>query len=280
MDYDRESDAYSLPSEHAASLTRAAGPGNLGSFGQFLAMMGQVEDELVEVFKSGGGVPYSSYGSFHDLMAENSAQRFDFNLIGEQIPMVEGIEERLDAGIEVADLGCGSGHAVNLMAQAWPNSTFTGIDFSEHALATARAEAEAMGLTNATFEAQDVAKLEGADQYDFLTTFDAVHDQADPAAMLANAARLLRSGGTYLCADITGHTNVAENLDHPLASFMYAISLSHCMTVSLALDGEGLGAMWGEEKAMEMFADAGFTNVDVARVEGDVLNNYYIATKD
>jgi 2-polyprenyl-3-methyl-5-hydroxy-6-metoxy-1,4-benzoquinol methylase len=280
VEYNREDETYVLPPEHAAAVTRAAGPGNLAEFCQAFSMLGKVEDELVEVFKNGGGVPYSSFGNFHELMAENSAGRFDHNLIEEQIPLVPGVKVRLETGIEVADLGCGSGHAINLMAGAWPNSSFTGFDFSEGGIAAARAEAAASGLQNASFEIEDVAKLEGAQRYDLITTFDAVHDQADPAAMLANAARLLRPGGTYLCADVAAHTNVADNLDNPFAGFIYNISLFHCMTVSLAQGGAGLGAMWGEEKALEMFAEAGFTNVDIARVDGDPLNNYYVATKD
>ena len=270
---------YSLPPEHAAAVTRAAGPGNLASFGTFLPLMGNVEDELVEAIKNGGGVPYSSYGAFHSLMAENSAARFDHNLVDTQIPLIPGIGARLEAGIDVADLGCGSGHAINLMAKQWPNSRFTGFDFSEEGIAAGRAEAAQMGLSNATFVEQDVAKMDGSQQFDLITTFDAVHDQADPAGMLAGASRLLRSGGTYLCADIAASSDVADNVDHPLGPMMYTISMFHCVTVSLALDGVGLGAMWGEQKAPEMLGEAGFTNIDVAQVEGDIINNFYIATK-
>jgi ubiquinone/menaquinone biosynthesis C-methylase UbiE len=280
VEYDREGDRYFLPPEHAASLTRAAGTGNLAALGRFVGMMGQVEDELLEPFKNGGGVPYSSYDTFHHLMAELSTRRFDNNLVDVQIPLVPGIEQHLDAGIDVADLGCGSGHAINLMAQAWPNSRFTGIDFSADAIALARVEAATMGLENATFETQDVATLQGAEEYDLITVFDTVHDQADPTAMLENAARLLKRGGAFLCADTASHTNVADNLDDPRAPLGYTVSLFHCMTVSLALGGVGLGSMWGQEKALEMFADAGFRVLDISQVDGDRINNFYVATKD
>ena len=279
VDYDRDAQTYSLPPEHAVAITRAAGPGNLAQFGNFVPLVGNVEDELLDAFKNGGGVPYSSYTTFHAIMAENSAARFDHNLLDTQIPLVPGVEARLEAGIDVADLGCGSGHAINLMAKQWPNSCFTGYDFSEEGLAAGRAEAAEMGLSNATFVEQDVAKMDGAEQFDLITTFDAVHGQADPAGMLAGAARLLRSGGTYLCADVAASSDVAENVDHPLGPMFYTMSLFHCMTVSLALDGVGLGNMWGEQKAKEMLAEAGFTNVDIARVEGDIFNNFYISTK-
>ncbi|MEE8336825.1 MAG: methyltransferase domain-containing protein [Dehalococcoidia bacterium] len=279
VEYDRDSQAYSLPPEHAMSLTRAAGPGNLASMGQFIPMLGNVEDELVDAFANGGGVPYSSYGSFHTLMAGNSAERFDHNLVDVQIPLVPGIAERLEAGIDVADLGCGSGHAINLMAQQWPNSRFTGFDFSEEGIAAAIAEAAELGLENASFEVQDIPKMSGADQFDLITTFDAVHDQADPAGFLSVASSLLRSGGDYLCADIAASSDVADNIEHPIGPLGYAMSLFHCMTVSLALDGVGLGSMWGEQKALEMLGEAGFASVDVRRVEGDILNNFYICSK-
>ena len=277
--YDREATAYSLPPEHAASLTRAAGPGNAAAMATMCPMLGNVERELIEAFKNGGGVPYASFEGFAASMAEMSAMRFDHNLVDAQIPLVPGIVEQLEAGIDVADMGCGSGHAINVMAKHWPNSRFSGYDFSEEAIERGRAEARDWGLENASFEVRDVSKLDGSAQFDLITTFDAVHDQADPAGMLASVSRLLRPGGAYLCADVAAASDVADNLEHPLGPGIYTISLFHCMTVSLAQGGAGLGAVWGEQKALERLGDAGFANVDVQQVEGDIFNNYYIATK-
>ena len=212
-------------------------------------------------------------------MAEDSAARLDHNLVSTQIPLVSGMLSKLEEGIDVADMGCGSGHAINVMAKQWPNSRFSSFDFSEQAIGRGRAEAESWGLKNASFEVQDVLRLPGSERFDLITTFDAVHDQADPAGMLASIARELRPGGTYLCADIAAATEVGDNMGHPIGTFGYTISLVHCMSVSLAQGAEGLGTMWGEQKALEMLAAAGFTNVEVERVDGDILNNYYIATK-
>jgi SAM-dependent methyltransferase len=192
---------------------------------------------------------------------------------------VAGLGERLQAGIDVADIGCGRGHAINLMAQAFPNSQFKGYDFSEEGIAAGRAEAERMGLSNARFELKDVATLDMSDQYDFVTAFDAIHDQARPAKVLQGIADALRPNGTFLMVDIAASSKVGENLDHMLGPFMYTISCMHCMTVSLALDGEGLGAMWGEQRARQMLADAGFSHVVVKQIESDLFNNYYIASK-
>ena len=220
-----------------------------------------------------------SFPDFAEMMAETSARNYDHSLVGITVPLVSGILERLEAGIDVADMGCGSGHTINVMAKQWPHSRFSGFDFSEEAIANGRAEAASWGLTNASFEVQDVSKLPSSERFDLITTFDAVHDQANPAGMLAGVARELRPGGTYLCADIGPATEVGDNMDHPLGTFGYTISLFHCMSVSLAQGGAGLGTMWGEEQALEMLAEAGFTSVEVERVEGDILNNYYIATK-
>src|SRR6185369_1396518 len=129
-------------------------------------------------------------------------------------------------------------------------------------------------LRNVRSELQDAAKLDAKSAYDVITAFDTIHDQADPAGVLARIRNALRPGGTFLCVDIAASSNLADNLEHPLATALYSVSTMHCMTVSLAQGGAGLGAMWGQEKALEMLSAAGFANVDVKRVDGDVLNNY------
>src|SRR6185437_671724 len=126
---------------------------------------------------------YSEYPRFHKLMAEQSGEVFDAALVDVVLPMAEGLPDRLRAGVDVADIGCGSGHAINVMAQAFPASRFTGIDFSDQGLATARGEAERLGLTNVSFVAEDVTALGRTDAFDVITAFDAIHDQAHPAAV-------------------------------------------------------------------------------------------------
>jgi SAM-dependent methyltransferase len=279
VDYEPGQGAFVLPPEHAAMLTRAAGANNFASFAQFLPMVASVQDELIDKFRNGGGVPYSSYPNFHEAMAEVSGQVFDATLVDIALPLIPGAVERLNAGISVADMGCGSGHAINVMAKAFPNSTFVGMDFAESALTAGRTEAAAWGLGNATFRVQDAAKLTGEETFDLITTFDAVHDQADPQGMVDGIHRALKPGGYWLCVDIQASSHIGENLNHPLGPFMYGVSCSHCMTVSLAYDGDGLGAMWGVQKAREVFAKAGFTDVAVHNVPGDPTNNYYVCHK-
>jgi SAM-dependent methyltransferase len=279
IDYDPANDAYALPAEHAAWLTRAAGVNNLAVQAQVVPLLAQIEQPLIECFRRGGGVPYAAYPRFQQLMAEDSGAVHDAALIDAILPLATGFPDRLRSGIDVADIGCGRGHAINLMAQAFPNSRFVGYDFSEEGVCAGREEAQRLGLANARFEARDVTDLGAPDQFDLVTAFDAIHDQAQPAQVLAGIAAALRPGGAFLMVDIGASSRVHENMEFPLAPLMYTISCMHCMTVSLALDGAGLGAMWGEQKAQEMLAEAGFTQVEVKRIEDDRFNSYYVATK-
>jgi len=277
--HDPVAGTYWLPAEHASSLTRSAGPGNLASITQYFALMGNVEDGVVRSFEKGGGVPYSEYPKFQELMREESAAVFDATLTDVTLPLVPGLVERLKSGIDVLDVGCGAGHAINLMARAYPNSRFTGFDFSEEGVSRGRTEADSWGLSNSRFEVKDVATLEGSPQFDFITAFDTIHDQAQPRRVLRGIYDALRPGGAFLCVDVAAASDHAGNMEHPLGPMLYTISTMHCMTVSLALGGEGLGTCWGEQKALELLAEAGFTNVAVKRVEGDIMNSYYIAMK-
>lgn len=279
VDHNPDEQTFSLPPDHAAWLTRAAGPANMALQAQYVGLLALVEDQIVDCFRNGGGVPYSAYPKFQAVMAEDSGAVHDAALIEVILPLVPGLTDRLERGINVADIGCGSGHAVNLMAERYPASRFVGVDITDTGLAAGATEAKRKGLANAHFLNKDAATLDGSEQYDFITTFDAVHDQVRPDLVLSGIAKSLRSGGRYLCVDMAASSDIAGNIDHPLGPFMYTVSCMHCMTVSLAAGGMGLGAMWGEQKALQMLADAGFTSVEVKHVDGDIFNNYYLATK-
>ena len=279
VDYDAGTATYSLPAHRAGMLTRAAGPDNLALVALFIPQLGEVEQKIIGCFREGGGLPYSEFPRFHTLMAEQSGVVFDKALVDVVLPLVDFLPERLRAGADVADFGCGSGHAINVMAQAFPASRFTGIDFSDEAIAAGVREAARLGLTNAAFESHNLAQLDKHEAYDVITVFDAIHDQAQPARVLENIYRALRPGGVFLMADIKASSRLEENVDVPMSTYLYTVSLMHCMTVSLALDGAGLGAAWGTQLATSMLGDAGFDDVRVAEVESDPINSYYIARK-
>jgi 2-polyprenyl-3-methyl-5-hydroxy-6-metoxy-1,4-benzoquinol methylase len=279
VEHDPEGETYRLPPEHAAWLTRAAAPDNVAVSAQFIPVLASVEDRIVESFEKGGGVPYSAFKRFHEVMAEDSGQTVVAALTDSILPLVPGLTKRLEEGIDVMDVGCGSGRALNLLARKFPNSRFIGYDFSDEAVARARAEAAEHATSNVRFEVRDAAALAEEERYDLITTFDAIHDQAKPAAVLRGIAEALKDDGIYLMQDIAGSSHLYNNMDHPLGPFMYAVSTMHCMTVSLAQGGAGLGTMWGEEKAREMLEEAGFGEVEVKQLPHDFQNSYYIAKK-
>lgn len=280
VDYDATTLTYRLPPEHAEWLTREATPNNLAGVMQFMSMFGKIEDHVLECFQNGGGVTYETFDRFHEVMAEESFQTVVSALDDHILPLVGGLVENLSCGIDVADVGCGRGLALMQMAERFPNSRFTGYDFSQEAIEWAHAEAGRRGLENTYFEVRDAARLEEEQKFDVIFTFDAIHDQIDPHAMLKEIHRALNADGFLFAQDIRSSSHVEKNLDHPVAPFLYTISTMHCMTVSLAHDGCGLGTCWGEELALKMFEEAGFADVAVHTLDHDIMNNYYVCRKN
>jgi SAM-dependent methyltransferase len=282
VEVDPDSTCYTLPAEYAASLTRAAGADNFAVFTQYIALMGGVEDEIVTCFITGGGVPYEKFPRFHAVMAEDSGQSVLSSLQSHILPLVPGLTDRLSGGICMLDVGCGSGKIINLLAELYPNSRFTGMDLSPEAIFAARCESSQKGLRNVEFIIRDLSNFDETadfDAYDLVTTFDAIHDQARPLNVLKGIHRTLRPAGVYLMQDIRGSSYVYQNQDHPLGTFLYSVSLMHCMTVSLAQGGEGLGAMWGEEMTHEYLQKAGFQSIETNRLTHDIQNNWYVVRK-
>ena len=282
VEVDPSAGTYRLPAEHAAYLTRSAAADNMAVFTQYIAVLGGVEDEIVDCFFRGGGVPYERFPRFHAVMAEDSGQSVLSSLESHVLPLVPGLTGRLAEGIRVLDVGCGSGRIMNRMAELYPGSRFTGIDLSPDAIGKARDEAARKGLRNVEFVVRDLTGFDATatpGEYDLVTTFDAVHDQARPLDVLKGIHRALKDDGWYLMQDIRGSSRVHENIGHPIGTFLYAISTMHCMTVSLAQGGEGLGAMWGEETTRDYLRKAGFRHVQTHRLAHDIQNNWYVVRK-
>ncbi|MFQ5508274.1 MAG: class I SAM-dependent methyltransferase [Leptospirillia bacterium] len=277
--HDPETGTYTLPVEHATLLTRDTSAPNLAVFSQWVPLLGQVEEEITTCFREGGGVSYAAYPNFHKVMAEVSSMTVVQALEPFILPLIPGLTERLENGIDVLDVGCGAGQALNQLARLYPNSRFVGYDFSREAADTANTQAADAGLANVTFEVRDVASIDDVERFDLITAFDAIHDQARPDRVLEGIARALKPGGVFLMQDIKAHSHVNGNLEHPIGTFLYTVSCMHCMTVSLSNDGMGLGAVWGQELAETMLADAGFRDVSINELEHDITNYYYVARK-
>ena len=282
VEVDPETLQFSLPAEHAAYLTRAAAADNLAVFAQYIPVLGDVEDDIVECFRKGGGVPYSRFSRFHEVMAEDSGQSVLSSLESHIIPLVPGLADRLSRGIRMLDVGCGRGRILNRLASLYPASQFVGVDLSQEAIAFATQEASDTGRANVEFRAADLSDFDQAaeeDSFDFITTFDAIHDQGKPLNVLKGIQRALKPDGVYLMQDISGTSHVHKDIEHPIGPLLYTVSCMHCMTVSLAQGGEGLGAMWGEEKTREYLGKAGFRSITKHRLAHDIQNNWYVVTK-
>lgn len=279
FEYQPEGAVYTLPEAHATCLTGSS-PYNLAPRALALSRLGKVMPKVIDTFRHGGGIPYPDYmPDFTELMDALGRNRYDNLLVKVYLGLAPGLPERLSDGIRVADLGCGSGHVANLMAEAFPRSTFTGYDMSENGLAAATAESRTMGLGNVHFELMDLVELPDDPKFDLITAFDVIHDQADPASVLDRVNRALAADGTFFMFDIRASSRLEENIENRLAPYMYSISVLHCMQVSLAYGGAGLGTCWGEQLARRMLADAGFSSVQTQEPPLDPTNLLYICTR-
>lgn len=277
---------YLLPESHADLLTRRAGNGNLGVYAQEIPLLTLCAmEKVVEGFRTGEGVPYADYPRFQAFMTELANAKHRQVLIDRFLPLVDGgrIKARLQQGIRVCDLGCGEGVALHLMAAAFPASRFTGIDMDPEVIRFARTAAREAGLDNVDFLVRDAAALGSGDgfegAFDYITAFDAIHDQREPLEALKSVRRMMAPGGCFSMIDIDAGSAHQDNMAHPMGPFLYTVSLMHCMPVGLVDNGAGLGMMWGREKAVALLSRAGFEAVEVVEMAHDPFNIHYFCRK-
>lgn len=273
--YDADSERFTFPEEHAAILADENSPSFLGGFFQTAPAMLTVAPRVADAFAQGGGVPFSDYGG--DLVAgidrSNRAQ-FQYHLVKRWLPTIPEVSARLETGARVADVGCGSGYPSILMAQAFPRSRFYGFDVSEESLERARADARNKGVAERVeFQRVSATALPETPKFDFITSFDAIHDMVDPRGAVRAIRRALADDGTYMMMEVKGGETLTENLN-PLGALMYSMSTLHCLTVSLAHGGEGIGTLMGERKARELAEEAGFTRFRRLPIE-HAMNVFY-----
>ena len=273
--YDPTAGTYELPASHAAVLT-GDGSSNIAPMSGGLALLAGHVPAVTRTLLDGGGIPYAAYRpAFTTCMDQIMRRIYDDTLLDGYLARVPGLTELLTDGARVADIGCGTGHTTNLAARAFPASTFVGIDLAVDALDLARAEAAEWGLTNVTFEVADVAELSGT--YDVVLAFDCIHDQARPAEVLAAVRRALSPDGVFAAVDIGASSHLEENVANPLAPYLYTTSLFHCMQVSLAEGGAGLGVCWGRQTAIRMLENAGFVEVTIIETpDEDPMNAIFV----
>jgi SAM-dependent methyltransferase len=277
FEYEPPTGRYWLPREHAACLN--GGSGDLAPLAALVTELGRHVGAVGDAFRSGGGVPWDAYTpAIHDLMDLIWGPLYGELLVDAMLPAVPGLVDRLRAGARVADVACGTGTALLVLAEAFPASTFVGYDLDADGLERGRARAAEHGLTNLSFERCDAAELRPAEPFDVVTVFNAVHDQVDPGAVLRRIREALVPGGIFFMNEPCMPDALEENLENPMAPFTYAVSTLHCMTVSLAHGGAGLGTAWGEQTARRLLAEAGFGEVTVTPTPGDPGNALFATT--
>jgi SAM-dependent methyltransferase len=274
IDYDPSTEAYMLPPEHSVLLQ---GPGSMAPIAHANTTLGHHVDDIVRVFREGGGLPYDAYvPQFTDAMDGMGRGAFDQFLLSNYLPLAPGLIDRLDRGIRVADFACGTGHALVLLAQAYPASTFVGLDLDRVAIDRARAEAAQFGLRNITFSEEDVARVTSDPPFDAVFMFDALHDQVDPVAVLNSIRANLADDGTFFLREPHAADTLEGNIGNPMAPVQYAVSTLHCLTVSLAHGGAGIGTVFGEGLARQLLRDSGFADPVVHPAPGNPFDAVYI----
>jgi 2-polyprenyl-3-methyl-5-hydroxy-6-metoxy-1,4-benzoquinol methylase len=272
--YDRETEAYELPDEHAAVLADSTAPTYaVGSFIMLQSLYAS-ENALIEAFRTGEGVGWQQ----HDpTLFEGTATFFRpgyaTSLVQEWLPALDGVVGKLERGASVADVGCGYGHSTLLMAQAYPQSRFHGFDFHGPSIEAARKLAAEQGLSGrVSFDVATAQDYPGTD-YDLITFFDCLHDLGDPGGALRRTSRALADDGTCMIVEPNVSADVLDNIT-PLGRAFYSSSVVLCLPAALAQDGpEALGNHGGEEAMRRIADDAGLHSWALA-VEG-MTNRVY-----
>jgi SAM-dependent methyltransferase len=279
-------DLFYLPKHHGDLLTRRAGNENIGVYTQEIPLLTACAYEAVNKgFATGVGVAYDHYPKFQNFMSELAEAKHRQILVDRFLPSVDDgkLIKLLHSGIDVCDLGCAEGVALMLMAKAYPQSRFIGIDISPEAIDGARREAHRQSIDNIDFFILDAATLKDNEQlknsFHYVTAFDAIHDQTRPDDVLKGVHHILVSGGRFSMVDIAASSHLSENVSHPLAPFLYTVSLMHCMPVGMVDGGMGLGMMWGRERALEMLEKSGFSQVQIRDMPDDPFNLHFLCRK-
>jgi 2-polyprenyl-3-methyl-5-hydroxy-6-metoxy-1,4-benzoquinol methylase len=259
VEYDPQTGAYSLTPEQAFALTDPDGA--VFAPGAFELALGtlRAEERVAQAFLTGAGIGWHE----HDEGVFSGCERFfrpgyTANLVASWLPALDGVVAKLGAGARVADIGCGHGASTTLMAQAYPNSTFTGSDYHEGSVIQARKRAADAGLAGrATFDVASAQTFSGG-PYDLVTSFDCLHDMGDPVGAARHIRQLLAPDGTWMVVEPFAGDSVADNLN-PVGRVYYSFSTFLCVPSALSQDGGySLGAQAGEESIRRLIADAGF----------------------
>ena len=275
VEYDPDSETFTLPPEHALFLADAESPYFMGGWMDMIPAMFRQIDGVATATVHGGGVGFEEFGDeiIKGIDRGNTPSQRAF-LIDRWLPGVPGLVERLESGIRVADIGCGSGTVARLISEAYPQSEVLGYDKSRDSIAVARSRSE--DVPNVEFHAYAVKEIPTEPGFDLITTFDVVHDLADPSGALEHIQEALRPDGFYLLMEPNASSSLEDNLND-MGALLYGTSTLHCMTQSLAKGGAGLGAAWGRDTTEELVRAAGFTSFEFLDGISNRFSAFYLA---
>jgi 2-polyprenyl-3-methyl-5-hydroxy-6-metoxy-1,4-benzoquinol methylase len=268
---------FELTPEQAAVLADEESPAFAGGGFALLWPLLQQRDRVLDSFRTGRGVPYNDLGADHAVGESRfSAPWMRANLVPVILPGLDGVAAKLVAGGKVADVGCGSGRALLEMARAYPRSEFHGYDSSELAIRLAEQHLGRSGLGNVAFHRAAAQALPPEAAFDFILTWDCLHDMTDPAGAMRAIRATVKPDGTWLIVDINGRPTAEENYSQPLSGLLYAFSVLDCLACSTCEEGGAALGTLGlpEPVARRMTAEAGFTRFTV-RDFGNPLNSFY-----
>jgi len=262
LNYDPASKRYSMPAENAMILAREESPFFMGGFIQGIIPNLSVTPKVLEAFRTGKGVRQSEYPpETFESMERSTANMYRNQLVKHWLPAMPHVVKALEEGGSALDVGCGSGRCAMTLAQTFPKAKIFGYDAHPGSLERARNNARAAGLgERISFEVVDCTRLPAA-KFDFISTFDVVHDSIDPLGLLRSIRTALRPGGTYLMVEVNVSARLEDNIS-AMGRMMYSMSTLYCMSVSLGGGGAGIGACMGEEKARELARAAGFSSFE------------------
>jgi SAM-dependent methyltransferase len=257
--YDAAKGTYHLDEEQALCLANPNGPVDLPGAYLIVQDLFHVREQATENFRTGKGM---EWGGHHRCLFHGTERFFragyNANLLGSWIPALDGVEEKLKRGAKAADVGCGHGASTILLAKAFPNSEFIGIDYHAPSIETASQRAKDAGAGNARFEVADATGYSDGD-FDLIAFFDCLHDMADPVGVARHARKQLKADGTVMLVEPFANDTPEAN-HNPVGRVFYSASSLICVPVSLAKNGPALGAQAGEKQLRGIMVDqAGFT---------------------
>ncbi|MCP4359826.1 MAG: methyltransferase domain-containing protein [Chloroflexi bacterium] len=259
IEYNQDNQTFSLTPEQQMVFAVEDSPVFL--VGGFLGLESIYANEpkITEAFRTGDGVSWGDHSSCLFCGTERFFRSgYRANLVPQWLPQLDGVVDKLQQGVKIADIGCGHGASTLAMAAAFPQSQFYGFDFHPPSIEIARGRAQEEGLSNVSFEVA-TAKAYPGSGYDFVAFFDCLHDIGDPVGALQHVRETLTADGTLMLVEPFANDTLTENLN-PVGRVFYAMSTAVCIPNSLSQEvGLALGAQAGESRLRDVVTQGGFS---------------------